>query len=60
MVQIGLLARSPQQAGAEAPKSADNYLGVLGVTIAPGSKDDKRYRASYELSVALRNRLYGN
>ncbi len=60
LVQVGLLARSPQQAAAEAPKVADNYLGVLGTTIVPPATDDKRFRASYEVSVALRNRLFGN
>lgn len=60
LVQVGLLARSPQQASAEAPKDANNYLGVLGVTIVPPATDDKRFRASYEVSVALRNRLFGN
>lgn len=60
LVQVGLLARSPQQASAESPKDAGNYLGVLGTTIVPPATDDKRYRASYEVSVALRNRLFGN
>ncbi|HEL2977445.1 TPA: PilW family protein [Stenotrophomonas maltophilia] len=60
MVQVGLLARSPQRASAEAPGTADTYLGVLGVTIAPGSPYDQRHRGAYEVSVALRNRLFGN
>jgi len=34
--------------------------GALGVEFAPSDTRDTRYRASYEVSVALRNRLYGN
>ncbi len=60
MVQVGLLARSPQRASAQAPGSAATYLGVLGVTIAPGDPYDQRHRGAYEVSVALRNRLFGN
>jgi len=60
MVQVGLLARSPQRASAEAAGSADTYMGVLGVTIAPGKPYDQRHRGAYEVSVALRNRLFGN
>ncbi|WMJ68605.1 PilW family protein [Stenotrophomonas sp. 24(2023)] len=60
MVQVGLLARSPQPANAQSPDKAQNYLGVLGVTVAPGAQDDKRHRGTYEVSVALRNRLFGN
>jgi len=33
---------------------------VLGVTIAPGDPYDQRHRGAYEVSVALRNRLFGN
>lgn len=60
MVQVGILARSPNPAAATQAQAADTRYRVLGVDIAPGTTDDRRYRASYEVSVALRNRLFGN
>ncbi|WP_372376367.1 PilW family protein [Xanthomonas axonopodis pv. cajani] len=58
-VQVGVLARSPTPAAAAAQRT-ENRLGVLGTTVIPPTTNDGRYRASYELSVALRNRLFGN
>ncbi|WP_082473502.1 MULTISPECIES: PilW family protein [Xanthomonas] len=58
-VQVGILARSPNTANAVATAS-DDPVGVLGVSMQPPSAPDGRYRASYELSIALRNRLFGN
>ncbi|MEA9554996.1 PilW family protein [Xanthomonas nasturtii] len=58
-VQVGVLARSPTAASAAAPVQ-NSRQGVIGVTVVPPSVSDGRYRASYELSVALRNRLFGN
>lgn len=60
MVQVGLLARSPQRASAEAPGSAATYPAILGVSFAPADPYDQRHRGAYEASVALRNRLFGN
>lgn len=56
-VQVGLLAASPNRASAlqsELPRTA------LGVSFQPPATDDAKYRASYEATIALRNRLYGN
>lgn len=58
-VQVGILARSPTAAAASTQVEASR-LGVLGVTVIPPPTNDGRYRASYELSIALRNRLFGN
>lgn len=60
LVQVGLLARSPQPAAAAQPNAAIAKHGVLGVTFDNATTSDNRYRASYEVSVALRNRLFGN
>lgn len=57
LVQIGLLASSPDPATA-AVAEADSAPSALGVTFE--APQDTRYRASYESTVALRNRLYGN
>ncbi|MNN97193.1 hypothetical protein D3C81_2163140 [compost metagenome] len=59
-MQFGLLVRSPQRAAAEQANTAVAQLGVLGVGFNPPTTYDDRYRASYEVSVALRNRLFGN
>lgn len=56
-VRVGLLATSPDRASAVAPA---NNASVLGVQFAPGGTNDGRYRAPYEVTVALRNRLFGN
>lgn len=59
-VQVGVLARSPARSQAEAPTDAVNYPRALGVGFAPGSTRDGRYRTTYESTIALRNRLFGN
>ncbi len=60
MVQVGLVARSPDSAAAEQRAAAPNAtrLTAVGVMVAP--PDDRRYRAVYEDTIALRNRLFGN
>ncbi|WP_192906702.1 PilW family protein [Luteimonas marina] len=60
LVRVGLLARSTEPAAAEQRSDAagGTRLSALGVTFTP--PDDTRYRAVYEDSVALRNRLFGN
>lgn len=52
-VQLGLLARSSERAASE---NVPN--DVLQVTITP--PNDGNYRTSYETTIALRNRLFGN
>lgn len=59
-VQVGVLARSPGRSQAEAPTDAVHYPRALGVGFAPGSTRDGRYRTTYESTIALRNRLFGN
>lgn len=59
-VQVGLVTRSPDRAAAAAPTLPENHVRALGVRFAPPATYDARYRASYETTVALRNRLYGN
>lgn len=59
LVQVGLLAASPNPSAAGAPEVA-NRRRALGVTYVPPAAGDTNYRASYEATVALRNRLYGN
>lgn len=55
-VRIGLLARSPDRAASA--QTEDLGHNLLGTTLrVPGQ--DGRYRATYESTVALRNRLYG-
>lgn len=56
-VKVGLLAVSPERSSSVAPT---NRPAVLGVEFAQGASNDGRYRAGYEISVALRNRLFGN
>lgn len=58
MVQVGLLARSPEPAAAAQREAGSMRLSALGVIMAPPA--DARYRAVYEDTVALRNRLFGN
>lgn len=60
LVQMGLLARSPNPAAASVPVGDEQQPRVLGVRFAPPETSDSRYRASYEATVALRNRLFGN
>lgn len=59
VVQVGLLASSPNQAAASQPDAAARKR-LLGVIFDPSAVADTRYRESYEATVALRNRLYGN
>ncbi|KAF1698445.1 pilus assembly protein PilW [Pseudoxanthomonas jiangsuensis] len=55
-VQVALLAASPAPAAAaQASQVEPNLLGE-----AVDAPDDGRYRAVYETTIALRNRLYGN
>lgn len=63
MVQVGLVARSADRTGTNAnskPTDAAAALGVLGMTYDQSGATDGRYRTAYEVSVALRNRLFGN
>jgi len=56
-VQLGVLSASPDRAAAPAAM-AGNELRAIGVTYEVPI--DGRYRATYQTTVALRNRLYGN
>lgn len=60
LVQVGVLVASPGRAGAGEPASDDQQPRVLGVRFSPPSTPDARYRNSYEVTVAVRNRLFGN
>lgn len=60
LVQVGILARSPGPASSVDPADATRQPRVLGVRFAPPATSDQRYRSSYEVTVALRNRLFGN
>lgn len=63
MVQVGLVARSADRIGTNGgsrPTDAAAQLGVLGMTYDQAAATDGRYRTAYEVSVALRNRLFGN
>ena len=57
VVQVGVLARSPNPAAAP---PADTAIRVLGTQFQAPAASDGRYRASYEATIALRNRLFGN
>jgi type IV pilus assembly protein PilW len=59
MVEVGLLVRSPDAAASVAPEE-ENRKTALGVVFDPTGVADRRFRDSYETTVALRNRLYGN
>ncbi|MEA5124594.1 PilW family protein [Xanthomonas floridensis] len=59
-VQVGILARSPSPSTAERPASALRNPSALGVSFAPAAQADGRYRMTYESTIALRNRLFGN
>jgi len=59
-VQVGVLARSPGPAMATTSADAVNDPRLLGVRFAPAATSDMRYRAAYESTIALRNRLFGN
>lgn len=56
-VKVGVLAVSPDPAAAAAPTD-NTILRSLGVRVTPPG--DTRYRSTYESTIALRNRLYGN
>jgi len=56
-VRIGLLASSPEPSSSVVPAVGPS---ALGVQFTPAARNDGRYRGSYEVSVALRNRLFGN
>lgn len=56
MVQVGILASSPNRAAAEQAPVRE----VLGVQFTAPAANDGMYRAGYESTIALRNRLYGN
>lgn len=58
LVQVGLLARSPERAAAMERDASLTPYAALGVELAV--PDDGRYRFVYEDSIALRNRLFGN
>lgn len=60
LVQVGVLVASPDPAGAAEPVIDDLQPRVLGVRFAPPATGDARYRSSYEVTVAVRNRLFGN
>lgn len=57
LVQVGVLARSPNPSAAPGAAGA---IRVLGTQFQPAATEDGRYRASYESTIALRNRLFGN
>jgi len=61
LVQVGLVARSPEPAAAAQRDTSNGEvapLSALGVVVTP--PNDQRYRTVYEDSIALRNRLFGN
>ncbi len=60
LVQVGLLVRSPNPAAAGQADAAAQRQRVLGVEFVPGATNDTRFRSSYEATIALRNRLFGN
>lgn len=57
LVQVGMLAVSPGVASAQ-QATGDQRPRALGVQYT--TPNDARLRTSYEATVALRNRLYGN
>lgn len=54
-VQIGMVVRSPGRANAE---TRSLPFSTLGLAVTPPA--DQRTRASYENTIAIRNRLFGN
>lgn len=56
-VRVGLVAVSPDRATAP-QATGDHALRATGVVYT--APEDGRYRATYQTTVALRNRLYGN
>ncbi|PPU76248.1 pilus assembly protein PilW [Xanthomonas cucurbitae] len=59
-VQVGILARSPTPSAAERPANAVRNPSALGISFAQPTQADGRYRMTYESTIALRNRLFGN
>ena len=59
MVQVGVLARSPTPASTPAASLPAIQLRARGVSFTP-VPTDQRTRSTYEVSIAERNRLYGN
>ncbi|NIJ69566.1 PilW family protein [Xanthomonas sp. 60] len=57
LVKAGLLMASPQPSSSVVPEIAP---AALGVQFEPGASNDRRFRSTYEVSIALRNRLFGN
>lgn len=55
-VQVGMLASSPNLAASAQAAAGREVMGVA-FTVPAG---DTHFRATYETTVALRNRLYGN
>ncbi|WP_425605395.1 PilW family protein [Pseudoxanthomonas putridarboris] len=55
-IKVGLVAVSPEPAASA--QSTVVGLSAVGVTLTPPA--DAYYRSTYESSIALRNRLYGN
>lgn len=60
LVQVGMLVRSPNPAVAPQAASDGANPRVLGVEFEPAAANDTRYRATYEATIAVRNRLFGN
>jgi type IV pilus assembly protein PilW len=54
-VQVGLLLSSPDPASSAQAAVTPTLFGVATAVAADG-----RYRSTYEMTIALRNRLYGN
>ncbi len=61
-IRVGILAKSPNRAAATTPDEAAGQLmpSALGVRFAAPLPSDGFYRTTYESTIALRNRLYGN
>lgn len=57
LIRVGLLAKSPNRAASVAPT---NPPSALGVNFTVPDPYDGNYRTTYESTIALRNRLYGN
>lgn len=57
LIRVGMLVKSPNRAAAAGKDTAPNALGVNFTLPTPY---DGNYRSTYESTVALRNRLYGN
>jgi len=58
-VQIGLLVRNSGNSG-ERAASAQSAVAQAVMQVSMPTPNDGNYRSTYETTVALRNRLYGN